>query len=162
MTGDLLHLTLVFLGATDASRVPGISRALEDVASRHAPYAAATGEAGARIDDRPGSTRGGVAWLRLADGGHQTAQLALDVDQVLASGEYDANHAPRPHLTVARNVHKPELDALREVSRRVDVAWTASQIALFRSYTSPQGSRYEPISTHPLKSEPLTRHSKGA
>jgi 2'-5' RNA ligase len=150
MTRDLLHLTLVFLGATDAGRLPQIESALATVATRHAPYTARTGEAGARIDDRPNARRGGVAWLRLADGGHETSRLALDVDAVLGGSEYDAIHSPRPHVTVARNVHHAEFEALREVGRTLHVEWLSSRIALFRSYTSPTGSRYEAISIHQL------------
>jgi 2'-5' RNA ligase len=151
MTPDLLHITLVFLGGTDSARVPALESALVAVASRHDAYAARTGEAGARLDDRPNGRRGGVAWLRLADGGHQTAQLALDVDAALGKNVYDDRHAPRPHLTVARNVHRPAFDALRDLARGLEVGWLTTQLVLFRSYTSRHGSQYEPLSTWPLR-----------
>jgi 2'-5' RNA ligase len=150
MTRGLLHLTLVFLGATDGALVPDISAALAAVATRHEPYATRTGEAGATIDDRPSARRGGVAWLRLTDGGHETAQLAIDVDAALGSGAYDPNHAPRPHLTVARNVHQEEFAALREVGRRLELAWRTERVVLYRSFTSAHGSRYEELAGFPL------------
>jgi len=130
--------------------VPHISAALAAVAAPHGPYATRTGAAGARIDDRPSALRGGVAWLRLTDGGHQTAQLAIDVDAALGTGAYDPGRAPRPHLTVARNVHQEEFAALREVGRQLEVAWVTERVVLYRSLTSAHGSRYDELASFPL------------
>jgi RNA 2',3'-cyclic 3'-phosphodiesterase len=138
-----LHLTLVFLGQTDAARVPELAAALNGVAAQHEPFEVATGDAGGRLHDR----RGGVAWLRLAEGGHRVAQLALDVDNAIGSHTYDDRHAPRPHLTVARGISEAALNDLREVAARVTLGWTVDRLVLFRSYTDPGGSIYEELAS---------------
>jgi 2'-5' RNA ligase len=51
---DKLHLTLVFLGATDAARVPQLSQAVAAAAARHARFDVVTGEAGGRISEQRG------------------------------------------------------------------------------------------------------------
>lgn len=143
---DKLHLTLVFLGQTDSARVPEIAEALASVAGRHVTYRAATGEAGGRVHDR----RNGVAWLRLADGGHETAALALAIDDALGSRTYDARRAPHPHLTVARGVDEPTLALLQAEAARLRLAWTVERVVLFRSHTDPRGSRYEELASFDL------------
>lgn len=150
MRPEQLHLTLVFLGQTDASRVRDIVAALQRVAAGHARYGAATGDAGGRVDERPNARRGGVAWLRLATGGPETAALALDVDGELGSRTYDERRSPRPHLTVARNVDAPVLEALRKLAPSLRLAWSVEEVVLFRSHTGPGGSRYERLATFEL------------
>ena len=105
-----------------------------------------TGDGGGRIT----AERGGVCWLRLTEGGHETARLALDLDEAFQSGSYDAAHPPHPHLTLARGIDKPTLDDVRETAEDLTLRWTADRLALFRSYTDPGGSIYEELSTHPL------------
>ena len=139
-------MTLVFLGQTDAGRVPELAAAVADVAARHAKFALTTGHAGGRA----GGRRGGVAWLRLADGRHEVAQLSIDVDDALASGTYDARHAPRPHLTVARRVDEQALSDLQRSTEGLRVSWVVDRIVLFRSHTGPGGSRYEALSSSKL------------
>jgi 2'-5' RNA ligase len=154
MSPELLHLTLVFLGQTDAARVADLERALVGVAQRHVPYEAQTGAAGGRVDDRPGARRGGVAWLRLRRGANETARLALDVDEALGSATYDGRRRPRPHLTVARNASPEALAALGDAAASLDMSWTVERIVLFRSHTGPRGSRYEELASLPLTRGP--------
>ncbi|MEO8626196.1 MAG: RNA 2',3'-cyclic phosphodiesterase [Candidatus Limnocylindrales bacterium] len=144
-----LHLTLVFLGQTESRDIDRIAAATAAVAARHEAYPVATGDGGGRVD----TTRGGVAWLRLADGGHETAQLALDLDVEIGSGSYDPAHPPHPHLTVARGVDQPTLDDIRATGDGMSLRWTIDRLVLFRSYTDPHGSIYEELSTH-LLAEP--------
>jgi 2'-5' RNA ligase len=138
---DKLHLTLVFLGSMESARVALLTQALRDVADHRGPFDVATAEAGGRL----GGRGGGVAWLRLADGGHEVAQLALDVDEAIGSGTYDARHTPRPHLTVARGVTEAALADLRVAAAGLSVTWTVDRVVLFRSHTGPAGSRYEEL-----------------
>jgi len=138
-----LHLTLVFLGPTDASRADSISAACAEVAARQRPFDVVTGEAGGRV----GGRRGGVAWLRLADGGHEVAQLSLEVDEAIGSHTFDANRPPHPHLTVARRVGEAALRDLAAVSELMRLRWTVERIVLLRSHTDPGGSRYEELAS---------------
>ena len=141
-----LHLTLVFLGQTDASRLSELAAAMEGVASQHEPFDVATGDGGGKLHDR----RGGVAWLRLAQGGHQVAQLSLDLDNAIGSNAFGENRAPRPHLTVARGVSEAALEDIRSVAAQVTLGWTVDSLVLFRSHTKPSGSEYEALASADL------------
>jgi len=141
-----LHLTLVFLGQTDASRAESISAACTEVAARHRPFEVVTGEAGGRV----GGRRGGVAWLRLADGGHEVAQLSVGLDQAIGSHIFDANRPPHPHLTVARGISEAALRDLQSVADTMRLAWTVDRIVLFLSHTDPAGSRYAELASAAL------------
>lgn len=138
-----LHLTIVFLGQTDVSRVDSIATVMGEVAAGHRPFDVAAGEAGGRI----GGRGGGVAWMRLANGGHDLAQLALDVDAALGSATFNEKFAPRPHLTVARGVSEEALADLRAVAAGMTLGWTVNRLVLFRSHTDPGGSRYEELTS---------------
>jgi len=141
VSADKLHLTLVFLGQTDPARIQALAAAIDGVASRGAPFEVGTGEAGGL----PNGRRGGVAWLRLDEGGPEVARLALELDADMGSGTYDERHRPRPHLTVARRVDESVITALRDLAPAIDTSWRADRLVLFRSYTGPGGSRYEKL-----------------
>ena len=129
------------LPGPDRSRArPEITADLERVCGRHESFDVATGDAGGKLSDR----RGGVAWLRLAEGGHRVAQLAIDVDNAIGSHVFDVTHAPRPHLTVARGVTGGTLEDLRAATSQITMGWTVDRLVLFRSHTDPAGSIYEP------------------
>jgi 2'-5' RNA ligase len=143
-----LHLTLVFLGQTDARRIKELAAMTAAVAARHHAYEVVTGAGGGRVH----TERGGVCWLRLKEGGRETAQLALDLDEALGSGTYDASHAPHPHLTLARGVDPATLEDVRHTATNLTLRWTADRLVLFRSYTDPSGSVYEELHSSPLPS----------
>ena len=122
------------------------------MAAGHEPFDVVTGDAGGKL----GGKRGGVVWLRLAKGGHEVAQLSLDLDHAIGSGTYTATSGPRPHLTVARNVTAAALEDLRVVASQVILGWTVDRIVLFRSHTDPAGSRYEDLSSATAWRDALT------
>jgi 2'-5' RNA ligase len=141
-----LHLTLVFLGQTESSDVQRIAAVAADVAARHQVFEAVTGNGGGRLH----AERGGVCWLRLEEGGHETSQLALDLDEQLGSAIYDATHPPHPHLTLARGIDRATLDDVRSTARGLKLSWRVDRIVLFRSYTDPGGSIYEELAAFDL------------
>ncbi|MEA2675881.1 MAG: 2,3-cyclic 3-phosphodiesterase [Chloroflexota bacterium] len=141
-----LHLTLVFLGQTESRDVQRIAAVTAAVAERHRAYEAVTGNGGGRLSVE----RGGVCWLSLEEGGHETAQLALDLDADLGSATYDATHPPHPHLTLARGIDRATLDDVRSTARGLTLRWPADRLVLFRSYTDPGGSIYEELAEFPL------------
>lgn len=141
-----LHLTLVFLGQTESGEVQRIAAVTAAVAQRHRAYEVVTGDGGGRVH----TERGGVCWLRLAEGGRETAQLALDLDEELGSATYDATHPPHPHLTLARGIDRPALDDVRSTSRGLTLRWVVDRLVLFRSHTDPGGSIYEELAEFPL------------
>jgi RNA 2',3'-cyclic 3'-phosphodiesterase len=145
LPADKLHLTLVFLGATDRARVGSIEAALAAVAGSHNAIDVATGQAGGRPSDH----RGGVAWLRIARGAAPLSELALALDAALGSATYDERRQPRPHLTVARRVDAATIHALGEwAAAREPFTWRVDRIVLMRSHMGPGGSRYEELSGH--------------
>jgi len=141
-----LHLTLVFLGPTDPGSVELISTAIAQVARSHRRFDVATGDAGGRL----GGRGGGVAWLRLADGGQEVGQLSLELDDAIGSQTFDANRPPHPHLTVARAVSETAMHDLQAVVETVQLTWPVDRIVLFRSHTEPRGSRYEELTAASL------------
>lgn len=140
---EKLHLTLVFLGSIDATEAPSVGAAMQAVAQRTQAFEVATGEGGGY----DGGRRGGVAWLRLSQGAHGVAQLALELDAAIGRHTYDSTHRPRPHLTVARHVTEAALEDIREAANTVQPAWLVDRIVLFRSHPDPGGSRYEELSS---------------
>lgn len=141
-----LHLTLVFLGQTDSRDVQRIAAVTAAVAERHRAYEVVTGDGGGRVHTQ----RGGVCWLRLAEGGRETSQLALDLDADLGSATYDATHPPHPHLTLARGIDRAALDDVRSTARGLTLRWVADRLVLFRSHTDPAGSVYEELAEFAL------------
>lgn len=142
-----LHLTLVFLGPTDPARVDAISTAVERVAQSHQAFEVATGDAGGRVDGQ----RVGVAWLRIADGGHEVAQLSLDIDEAIGAHLFDAQNTPRPHLTLARGATESAVNDLRALADGIRFRWTVDRIVLFRSHTDRGGSRYDELASAALR-----------
>jgi 2'-5' RNA ligase len=143
-----LHLTLVFLGQTDASRIKDLAATTAAVAARHQAYEVVTGDGGGRVHTQ----RGGVCWLRLKEGGRETSQLALDLDESIGSNRYDAQHPPHPHLTLARGIDQATLKDVQATAEDLTLRWTADRLVLFRSYTDPSGSIYEELHSSPLPS----------
>jgi 2'-5' RNA ligase len=146
-TEEVLHLTLVFLGSTEPSRVAALGAALASAAAAHAPFEVETAAAGGR----PGDHRGGVAWLRLGRGAHEVADISLELDRAIGGGAYDGRRAPRPHLTVARRANEAVIAALQEwAQQRQPFAWRVDRLVLYRSHLGPRGSRYEQLAVSQL------------
>jgi 2'-5' RNA ligase len=139
-----LHLTLVFLGATDPAELPRISAGAADVAGRWSPFTVASGDGGGYL-----GRRGGVAWLTIVEGHHQAALLSREVDQALASGTYE-KMSPRPHLTLARKVDEVLLADVRDAAASLHRQWLVDRIVLYRSHTGPGSAQYEELSSFAL------------
>ncbi len=144
---EKLHLTLVFLGQTDAHEVARIGAAVEQVAAHSPVFQVATGEGGGRA----GGRRGGVAWLRISHGGDEVAQLSVELDKAIGGHADNATTAPRPHLTLARQVTEAALAEAREVAQRIHLAWLVDRVVLLRSLPEPDGSRYEHLAAAGLE-----------
>jgi RNA 2',3'-cyclic 3'-phosphodiesterase len=139
---DQLHLTLVFLGTTDAAEVPRLTAQIDRATQPVSAFTVSTGDGGGR----PANHRSGVAWLRLAAGDRQVAALARAVDDALGSGAY-AERQPMAHVTVARRVDRRLIDDLRAASSAIDVSWQVERVVLYRSHTGPAGARYEELAS---------------
>jgi 2'-5' RNA ligase len=139
---ELYHATLVFLGSTPAETADALAGAMRDVASHWPPFSVTLHGSGGRA----GGRRGGVAWLKVSEGGAQLVELSLAIDRALASDVYLAS-APRPHVTVARRADEPLLHDLARTAAELRLRWPVDRVVLYRSHSGPQGSRYEELAT---------------
>ncbi|KLI97646.1 RNA 2',3'-cyclic phosphodiesterase [Streptomyces albidoflavus] len=130
------HFTLAFLGPSDPGRLDGLAARLARAARRTAPFPLALRGAG-RFGDR-------VLWAR--PDGDLTA-LARLADRVRAAATRaglppDAEHAFRPHLTLARVRPgqplrlAPYTEALAELTAG---PWQVDEVRLIRSVPPPGG-----------------------
>ncbi|HEX2883912.1 MAG TPA: RNA 2',3'-cyclic phosphodiesterase [Candidatus Limnocylindria bacterium] len=138
------HLTLAFMGATDACAVPGILDGLRSVAVRCEPMRLVTGGLGAF----PSAGRARVAWYGIADPERRLATLARDV--AIAVGLEDAGRF-RAHITLARARAKPA--DLRAWLARADPpvgGLGVDRVDLMRSHLGRGPARYEVLESLPL------------
>ena len=138
-----LHVTLAFLGATDAGRVGELTAALE-AAAGPAPLL----ELGGALLLPPRRAR--VLCATLADGQGRLAALQARVSEELAAtGAYAPEARPfRAHVTVARLRHGARCGA---VGRRVSARFEVQEVVLARSVTHPGGARYETLGRWPAR-----------
>jgi 2'-5' RNA ligase len=157
-----LHVTLRFLGATDAGRIEAIRDAMEEVGRRHAPFDIAIAGAGAF----PSVGRPRTLWLGLRDPETRLAALAGDTAGQLATHGWALPDRPfRPHLTLARADGRREGPAAaRSLARRaagVQVPVRIERIVLFESVTGGGPARYEPVAWVPLAAGGTDRQGAG-
>ena len=134
---DLLHLTLVFIGATPPERIGALRDTMD--ALRVAPFTMTL--------DRCGWFRHtGIAWM----GTHSPPPALLDLQDGLARGAarvgFSLDVRPWiPHLTLARDARRaPPAGAI------APVAWRVDAFALVASSLQPDGPRYRILHQAPL------------
>ncbi len=94
-----IHLTLKFLGDTDPGRIADIAAALNQVATKHAPFELPVGGLGVF----PNLGRPNVLWAGVKDEAHRLRHLAADVDKEMAKLGWRREKRPfNGHLTLAR------------------------------------------------------------
>jgi 2'-5' RNA ligase len=139
-----LHVTIVFLGATDPAEIPQLERGIAGVVREWAPFDIATGEGGGYLGQR-----GGVAWLTIFQGRDDIARLSRTMDEALASGAYD-KRPPRPHLTLARRVDERLLDDVHAAADELSTRWFVDRAVLYRSHSGPGSALYEELRSFPF------------
>lgn len=140
-----LHLTFVFLGATEPAAIPDIEATIAATVAGWPPFVVSTGEGGGYLRDR-----GGVCWLQLDEGREEAARLARALDAALEARTYESR-APRPHVTLARNVSRPLLEDVHRIDTELRSTWPVERVVLFRSHTAAEGgAQYEQLSSFPL------------
>lgn len=149
--GDAVHLTLVFLGATDRAAVGGVTTAVARAAGRQAPFDLVV--TGAGTFGRPSSPR--VLWLGV---GGDIAALAAAQDGVARAlvplGVPIEDRAFQPHVTLAR-ARDPRGD--RDLARARDLLAGAeaggqrvTRLALVESRLGAGGPRHAVLAAVPL------------
>lgn len=149
---DRLHLTVKFLGSTDAARVPAIGAAIEHAVQRHH---------GVPLDLRgagvfPTLRRPRVVWAGV-EPASRLELLQHDVELACAELGFPLEGRTfRPHVTLGRLRAAPEGEGLRALARamrRFAFEWRGevSAVDLMASTLHPGGSRYRCLVSVPVR-----------
>jgi 2'-5' RNA ligase len=139
------HVTLAFLGATDADQVPSIVEALRAETADVGSFEVSTGGMGAF----PSARRARVLWYRVLDEQRRLRLLATGVRDALG---LDAGSPFRAHLTLARARAR---EGVRLGEELMDAAMPGGRIVvdrvvLYRSHLGRGPARYEKLADLPL------------
>jgi len=140
------HLTLRFLGDTDAARLHALTDALRQI------------DAGPRFDLSlaglgafPRPARATVLWIGVDDGAAELKSLAAKIEAAAVRAGFEAERKPySPHLTLSR------LNPPADLRRAIDAApsfggrMTVDGFVLFRSHLGGGPPRYEHVEHFPL------------
>ena len=148
---ESIHLTLKFFGNIEQSQVERLSAAASRVTNRYSPFRIGLGGSG--IFPPRGTPR--VLWIGVNDPSGQLTALQQQFENECAKeGFPKEERAFRPHLTLAR-IRKPQgARRLAEVHAGIEfkpVEFSVSELLLFRSELSSEGSKYTIISRHGLE-----------
>jgi RNA 2',3'-cyclic 3'-phosphodiesterase len=134
-----LHVTLAFLGSTDASELAGIAAALRATAPESEPPVFEP--------VRYRETRS-VGMVVLSDEGNRAGRLAERLFGRLEElGVYERERRPwLPHVTVLRFRQRPRLTPLLPDLGRV----VSSEMAVMMSRLRPSGAQYEVLESVPV------------
>lgn len=163
-----LHLTLVFLGTTDAALLPAIGAALRTELATQRAVRLQLEPAGAF----PSLQRPRVVWAGIGGETAALGQLYARVVAALAPLDRAPDAKPfRPHITLgrvrrdARPEQAAELGvAVRELGNsQSPVSWAVDQVVVYRSDLQRAGPRYMPLETIALgAAAPSARRSEAA
>lgn len=149
-----LHVTLAFLGQVTEPMVAAIEDALEPVARRFSPLELTAKGLGVFPDAR----RPRVVWAGLEDPGQNLAALHAAISEALGGMGFDLDDKPfRSHVTIGRvrdGDGEALAAALAEAGERVYGAFTARDIACYRSDLRPTGADYALLWRVPLGGRP--------
>jgi 2'-5' RNA ligase len=148
---DGLHLTLRFLGATPAGRVPGAAAGVAEAARSVGPFEVRLAGTGAF----PGASAPRVLWLGVDRGGPELAALARALDSALAGRGWPSDPRPfRAHLTLARCedpvVGRAAAMAVADAAADVRAAWRADSLVLYESHLGRGPARYAVVAEERL------------
>jgi 2'-5' RNA ligase len=137
---DQLHLTLEFLGGVPESRLGSVLEAGEAAAGSATRFEIV-------LDRLEHWQRPQVLCLTASVVPEPLAALVWSLRSALSARGFDPEQRPfRPHLTLARKVRLPPLAGSVAPQR-----WLAHEYSLVESIGGPAGSRYERISTWPMR-----------
>ena len=140
------HLTLRFLGATDAERH---RRVVDELARVDAPppFDLTLSALGAF----PRAGRAKVLWIGVGEGADELRALAASVEAATLRAGFAPEPKPfSPHLTLSR-IHPPaDVRALLESTAPFDGRMHVDAFILFRSHLGHGPPRYEPLERFPL------------
>lgn len=152
---ELLHLTVLFLGAQPAGLFPEIRRAVEHCASDCQPFPLSLGALGTF---GVGAAR--VVWVGVGDPSGALGPLRDCLEAELRARRVAYDPKPiRPHITLGRvreaaRSGSPPMLTLPS-SRRPPRSLVVRELALMQSELGREGARYTALAHAPLIREPL-------
>jgi 2'-5' RNA ligase len=145
-----LHLTLAFLGEQERPAVEELHFALDRL--RQQAFEIVFGPLGT-FGNPPASVHAEVRPSPGLDALHRSVHGAVH-----AAGIALERRRFRPHVTIARLARKLAPDEVAAVTKFLGnhaasplPGFTADALTLFRSWTRPEGSIYEPLAEYPLR-----------
>lgn len=152
---EKLHLTLKFLGDLEPAQVGALTRAAGRAAESVERFDLTMQEAGAF----PLSGNPRVLWLGLSDDMHRLARLQQQLEtETEREGFPREARAFHPHITIAR-IRIPNAASARYIANVhremtfAPVSFAVNELVVMHSRLGAGGSRYTPLSRHPLKTE---------
>ncbi len=151
---DGIHLTLKFLGAVPARRVPEVGDGLARAVSDHAPFKLDLSKVGAFPNGR--SPR--VVWVGIGGGLEALAGVQHAVEEATAELGFPKEVREfTPHLTLARVRHpltreegKHLTATLQRIETPGDQGFRVGSVSLVRSTLTPSGAVYATLKNWPL------------
>jgi 2'-5' RNA ligase len=139
------HVTLAFLGATDADQVPSIVEALRAETADIGSFEVSSGGMGAF----PSARRARVLWYRVLDEERRLRLLSRSVRDALG---LDAGAPFRAHVTLARARAREGVKlGERLMAAHTPAGWiVADRVVLYRSHLGRGPARYETLADLPL------------
>jgi 2'-5' RNA ligase len=146
---DGIHLTLKFLGPTDARLVPSILDALTtNFAQAISPILALSG-----LGTFPSGRDPRVIWAGVTGGTEDLDDLHWRAEQAVSGHGWCADSRPfRPHLTLGRVRDRVDPKQRQTVANAVAACrlpvipnWRPDTVRLYRSVLTPQGAQYSSL-----------------
>jgi 2'-5' RNA ligase len=140
------HLTLAFLGQTDAAQIPALAATLDEVVAAAVPFTISTGRLGAF--PRPGAALS--AWLGIEDLDGHLRDLAAAVQAAVL--DPDRRRPLRAHLTLGRSRARRGEPLAGWLESRSFPAMPigVSEVVLYRSHLGRGPARYERLAAAAL------------
>lgn len=149
-----VHLTLKFLGDTEAKKIDAINKALQSIADGFSPFVISLAGIGAF----PNSRKPSVVWTGIQKGADETADLANQIEKAMEKFGFEREKRSfKPHLTIGRvrEIKYPSQlkDALDSSNIGEIGEFTADKISLIKSQLDPAGSIYTTLFEASFKTE---------
>ncbi len=144
VSAETMHLTLKFIGETDESVLPALTRTLNECGHRFDPFVMQLRGTGVF----PNRNKPRVFWAGLkTDGTLMDLQQSIDDKTAELGFESDANPF-KPHLTLARIKEPIGKERITDAFLNYKIESepiTVNRVALVRSFLQPDGARYEEV-----------------
>jgi 2'-5' RNA ligase len=152
---EQMHLTLVFLGATDEREVTPVGQAMSAAVAAHRPLRLSLGGLGAF----PDLARPKVVWCGVNGDTDQLAHLRTAIRGAIGAVVAPADDGPyTPHLTIGRVRRDAQAAERRMVGNTLEhaealprLSWSVDQVVLYESVPSASGVRHVPLLSAPLQ-----------